>query len=135
MTYGKPITLDDAKKIVAAGQAEAAKNGWHMAIAIVDSGGNLVLLEKMDNTQLGSIEICQQKALTSVKFRRATKAFEEAVEKGGMNLKILSMSNVIPVEGGELIVKNDEIIGAIGVSGALSAQDTQVAKAGLAALT
>lgn len=135
MTYGKPITLNDAKIIVAAGQAEAAKNGWHMAIAIVDSGGNLVLLEKMDNTQLGSIEICQQKALTSVKFRRATKAFEEAVEKGGMNLKILSMSNVIPVEGGELIVKNDEIIGAIGVSGALSAQDTQVAKAGLAALT
>ncbi|AFM11947.1 GlcG/HbpS family heme-binding protein [Turneriella parva] len=134
MTYGKPITLADAKKIVAAAQAEAIKNGWHMAIAIYDSGANLVLLEKMDNTQLGSIEICQQKALTSVKFRRATKAFEEAVEKGGMNLKILSMSNVIPVEGGELIVKNDEIIGAIGVSGALSAQDTQVAKAGLAAL-
>ncbi len=134
MTYGKPITLSEAKKIVAAAQAEAEKNGWHMAIAIYDSGANLVLLEKMDNTQLGSIEICQQKALTSVKFRRATKAFEEAVEKGGMNLKILSMSNVIPVEGGELIVKNDEIIGAIGVSGALSAQDTQVAKAGLAAL-
>jgi glc operon protein GlcG len=134
MTYGKPITLAEAKKIVAAAQAEATKNGWHMAIAIYDSGANLVLLEKMDNTQLGSIEICQQKALTSVKFRRATKAFEEAVEKGGMNLKILSMSNVIPVEGGELIVKNDEIIGAIGVSGALSAQDTQVAKAGLAAL-
>jgi len=134
MTYGKPITLNEAKKIVAAAQAEAEKNGWHMAIAIYDSGANLVLLEKMDNTQLGSIEICQQKALTSVKFRRATKAFEEAVEKGGMNLKILSMSNVIPVEGGELIVKNDEIIGAIGVSGALSAQDTQVAKAGLAAL-
>lgn len=134
MTYGKPITLAEAKKIVAAAQAEATKNGWHMAIAIYDSGANLVLLEKMDNTQLGSIEICQQKALTSVKFRRATKAFEEAVEKGGMNLKILSMSNVIPVEGGELIVKNDEIIGAIGVSGALSAQDTQVAKVGLAAL-
>ena len=134
MTYGKPITLAEAKKIVAAAQAEATKNGWHMAIAIYDSGANLVLLEKMDNTQLGSIEICQQKALTSVKFRRATKAFEEAVEKGGMNLKILSMSNVIPVEGDELIVKNDEIIGAIGVSGALSVQDTQVAKAGLAAL-
>lgn len=134
MTYGKPISLSDAKKIVAAAQAEAEKNGWHMAIAIYDSGANLVLLEKMDNTQLGSIEICQQKALTSVKFRRATKAFEEAIEKGGMNLKILSMSNVIPVEGGELIVNNDEIIGAIGVSGALSAQDTQVAKAGLAAL-
>lgn len=134
MNYGKPITLSEAKKIVAAAQAEATKNGWNMAIAIFDSGANLVLLEKMDNTQLGSIEICQQKALTSVKFRRATKAFEEAVEKGGMNLKILSMSNVIPVEGGELIVKNDEIIGAIGVSGALSAQDTQVAKAGLAAL-
>ncbi|MBN8221372.1 MAG: heme-binding protein [Spirochaetes bacterium] len=134
MTYGEPIHLSDAKKIVAAAQAEAAKNGWNMAIAIVDSGANLVLLEKMDNTQLGSIEICQAKALTAIKFKRATKAFEETVEKGGVNLKILGMPNVIPVEGGEIIVKGDKIIGAIGVSGALSAQDTQVAKAGIAAL-
>ncbi len=134
MKYGEPITLAEAKKIVEAAQAEAATNGWNMAIAIFDSGANLVLLEKMDNTQLGSIEICQQKALTAVKFRRATKSFEEAIEKGGMNLKILSMSNVIPVEGGEIIVKDDKIIGSIGVSGALSAQDTQVAKAGLATL-
>lgn len=133
MTYGEPITLAGAKKIVAAAQAEAAKNSWNMAIAIVDSGGNLVLLEKMDNTQLGSIEICQQKALTSVKFKRASKAFEETVEKGGMGLKVLGMTNVIPVEGGEIIVKDGKILGAIGVSGALSAQDTQVAKAGLAA--
>jgi len=134
MTYGEPVSLAEAKKIVSAAQAEAIKNGWNMAIAIFDSGANLVLLEKMDNTQLGSIEICQLKALTAVKFRRATKAFEETVEKGGVNLKILGMPNVIPVEGGELILKGDKILGAIGVSGALSAQDTQVAKAGLAAL-
>ncbi len=134
MTYGEPIALADAKKIVAAAQAEAGKNGWNMAIAIVDSGANLVLLEKMDNTQLGSIEICQAKALTSIKFKRATKAFEETVEKGGAGLKILGMPNVIPVEGGEIIVKGDKIVGAIGVSGALSTQDTQVAKAGIAGL-
>lgn len=134
MTYGEPIALTSAKKIVTAAQAEAAKNGWTMAIAIVDSGANLVLLEKMDNTQLGSIEICQAKAMTALKFKRSSKAFEESVEKGGMGLKILGMSNVIPVEGGEVIVVDGKIIGAIGVSGALSPQDTQVAKAGIAAL-
>lgn len=135
MTYGEPIKLSDAKKIVAAAQAEAAKNGWNMAIAIVDSGANLVLLEKMDNTQLGSIDVCQQKATTSLRFKRATKAIEDVIEKGGVGLKMLGMPGVIPVEGGELIVQNDKIIGAIGVSGALSAQDTQVAKAGLTALS
>jgi len=134
MTYGEPVTLAEAKKIVAAAQAEAAKNGWNMAIAIVDSGANLVLLEKMDNTQLGSIDVCQQKAMTSLKFKRATKAIEDVIEKGGAGLKMLGMPGVMPVEGGELIVKGDKIVGAIGVSGALSAQDTQVAKAGLTAL-
>ena len=134
MTYGEPVTLAEAKKIVAAAQAEAAKNGWNMAIAIVDSGANLVLLEKMDNTQLGSIDVCQQKAMTSLKFKRATKTIEDVIEKGGAGLKMLGMPGVMPVEGGELIVKGDKIVGAIGVSGALSAQDTQVAKAGLTAL-
>jgi glc operon protein GlcG len=134
MTYGEPIKLADAKKIVAAAQAEAAKNGWNMAIAIVDSGANLVLLEKMDNTQLGSIDVCQQKAVTSLKFKRPTKAIEDIIEKGGAGLKMLGMPGVIPVEGGELILNGDKIIGAIGVSGAMSAQDTQVAKAGLTAL-
>lgn len=133
MTYGEPITLAAAKKIVAAAQAEATKNGWNMAIAIVDSGANLVLLEKMDNTQLGSIDVCQQKAATSLKFKRPTKAIEDIIEKGGVGLKMLGMPGVMPVEGGELILKDGKIIGAIGVSGALSAQDTQVAKAGIAA--
>jgi glc operon protein GlcG len=132
MTYGAPITLATAKKIVAAAQAEAAKNAWNMAIAIVDSGANLVLLEKMDNTQLGSIDVCQQKAVTALKFKRSTKLIEEVVEKGGGGLKMLGMPGVIPVEGGELILEGDKIIGAIGVSGAMSTQDTQVAKAGLA---
>lgn len=134
MNYGTPIGLAEAKKIVQAAQDKATKNGWNMAIAIVDSGGNLVLLEKMDGTQLGSIDICQAKAQTALRFKRSSKVFEELVEKGGANLKILAMPGVIPIEGGEIIVKDGAIIGAIGVSGALSAQDTQVAKAGLAAL-
>jgi uncharacterized protein GlcG (DUF336 family) len=134
MNYGTPIGLADARKIVQAAQEEAKKNSWNMAIAIIDSGGNLVLLEKMDNTQLGSIDICQAKAQTSLRFKRSSKAFEELVEKAGANLKILAMPGVTPIEGGELIVRDGAIIGAIGVSGALSTQDTQVAKAGLAAL-
>lgn len=134
MNYGTPIGLAEAKKIVQAAQEEAKKNSWNMAIAIIDSGGNLVLLEKMDNTQLGSIDICQAKAQTALRFKRSSKAFEELVEKAGANLKILAMPGVTPIEGGELIIRDGAIIGAIGISGALSTQDTQVAKAGLAVI-
>ena len=102
-----------------------------MAIAVVDTAGNLVAFEKMDNTQIGSVEIARIKAETSVRFKRSSKAFEESVAGGGMGVKVLSMPGVISVEGGELIVQDNKIIGAIGVSGALSSQDTEIAKAGL----
>jgi uncharacterized protein GlcG (DUF336 family) len=114
--------------------AEASKNNWTMAIAIVDAGGNLVLFKKMDNTQLGSIEVSKSKATTANNFKRPTKVLEDAVAGGGIGLRLLSISGIATLEGGELIIENGKIIGAIGVSGAQSAQDGQVARAGTGAL-
>src|SRR6185436_14861829 len=126
------ITLELAKKIAAKAQAEAVKNNWTVVITIVDDGGNLVYLEKMDGTQLGSIDVAQAKARTAIKFKRPSKAFEERVAAGATNLLALG---VLPAEGGLPLVVNNVHIGAIGVSGMTSAQDGQIATAGLAALT
>ncbi|MCB1147279.1 MAG: heme-binding protein, partial [Leptospiraceae bacterium] len=112
MEYGSNINLDTAKKILSAAQTEAFKRGFTMAIAVVDTAGNLVAFEKMDNTQIGSVEIARIKAETSVRFKRSSKAFEESVAGGGMGVKVLSMPGVISVEGGELIVQDNKIIGA-----------------------
>ena len=130
LTYGEPIKLDQAEKVMAAALQEAIKNNWTMAIAIVDAGGNLVLFKKMDNTQLGSIEVAKAKATTANNFKRPTKVLEDAVAGGGIGLRLLSLPGVATLEGGELILENGKIIGAIGVSGAQSTQDGQVAKAG-----
>nr|WP_246048790.1 heme-binding protein [Leptospira sarikeiensis] len=135
LTYGQNINLEQAKKVIAAAEAEAKKNQWNMAIAVVDTGGNLVLFQKMDNTQVGSIEIAKGKASTANNFKRPSRALEEAIEKGGIGLRLLSVPGVFPLEGGELILLDGKIIGAIGVSGAQSTQDGQVAKAGVAALS
>ena len=132
--YGEPIRLEQAEKIMAAAVQEAIKNNWTMAIAIVDAGGNLVLFKKTDNTQLGSIDVAIGKAKTANNFKRPTKVLEDAIANGGVGLRILSLSNTTALEGGELIIVDGKIIGAIGVSGAQSTQDDQVAKAGLAAL-
>lgn len=132
--YGAPITLAQARKVMAAAEAEATKQNWPVAIAIVDAGGHLVLFQRLENTQLGSIEVAQQKAKTSALFRRPTKAFEETLEKGGANLKALKLPQALPIEGGLPIVVDGKIIGAIGVSGVKSTEDAQVATAGLAAL-
>src|SRR4051812_50491 len=126
------VTLELAKKIAAKAQAEAAKNNWTVVIAVVDDGGNLVYLEKMDGTQLGSIDVAQAKARTAIKFKRPTKAFEERVAGGATNLLTLG---VIAAEGGLPLVVNNAFIGAVGVSGMTSAQDGQIAAAGLTALT
>jgi glc operon protein GlcG len=134
IAYGESITLETAKKITGAAQALAVANQWTMAIAIVDTGGNLVLFEKMDNTQIGSIEVAMGKARTANNFKRPTKAFEDVVANGGPGLRVLAIPGVFPIEGGEPIIVNGKIIGAIGVSGMSSAQDEEVAKAGLAAL-
>ncbi|MBL8203239.1 MAG: heme-binding protein [Blastocatellia bacterium] len=133
-SYGPAITLEQAKKVVAAAEAEARKNKWNVVITIVDSATNLVLLQRMDDTQLGSIKISQKKAHTAAALRRSTKVFEDQVAAGGMGWKILGNDEVIPIEGGLPLIVNGKIIGAIGVSGVTSQQDGIVAKAGVDAL-
>jgi len=132
--YGEPITLDMATPIMNAALKEAAAQGWTMAIAIVDCGGNLVMFERMENTQIGSIEVAIGKAKTANNFKRATKVMEDAVAGGGIGLRMLAVPGVFPLEGGEPIVVNGKIVGAIGVSGMQSTQDGQVVKAALAAV-
>ncbi|EMI68323.1 heme-binding protein [Leptospira noguchii] len=129
--YGSPIRLEVAKQIVFKAQSEAKKNGWKMVISVVDSGGNLVLLEKMDGAQFASIDISQGKAKCANNFRRSTKTMEETVAAGGIGLRILTLPGVYPLEGGELILIDGKIAGAIGVSGGTSVQDGQVARSGL----
>ena len=128
--YGSPITLEQAKKAMAAAEAEAKKNNWSMAIAILDSGGLLVMLQRLDNTQWGSIEVAKDKAYSAVAFRRPTKAFADAVAQGGAGLRLLNLTGVSVIEGGIPIVVDGKVIGSIGVSGGSAPQDAQVAQAG-----
>jgi glc operon protein GlcG len=128
--YGVPISLDQAKKVMAGAEAEAKKNNWNMVIAVLDSGGHLVMLERMDGTQLGSIDAAKDKAYSAVLYRRPTKVFQDLVGQGGPNLRLLRLAGASPLEGGIPIVVDGKIVGAIGVSGAASEQDAQVAKAG-----
>lgn len=132
--YGTPVTLEQARKIIAAAEAEAAKNKWPVAIAVVDGSGHLVAFAKMDNTQIGSIEIALEKAKCAALFRRPTKVFEDAVAKGGENLRALKAPGILPIEGGLPIVHEGKVIGAVGVSGVKSTEDAQAAKAGTDAL-
>jgi uncharacterized protein GlcG (DUF336 family) len=132
--YGSNITLADAKKVAAAAEAHAVSKNWAVVVAIVDTGGNLVYLQKQDGTQIGSLEVAQLKARTANNFKRPTKALQDGLAQGGENLRILTLSSAIAVEGGELIVSNGKIIGAIGVSGLKAFEDTEVAKAGTAVI-
>jgi glc operon protein GlcG len=127
--YGAPITLAAAKQAMAAAEAEATKNGWGVAVAIVDSGANLVMLHRLDNAQLSSVRIAEAKAKTAAEFRRPTKVFEDAVAGGGIGLRVLTFGASV-AEGGVPIVSGGAIVGAIGVSGVQSHQDAQVAQAG-----
>lgn len=128
--YGAPISLENAKKAAAPALAEAEKNHWSMAVAVVDPSGNLVYYEKMDNTQLGSASVAIDKARSAALFKRPTKALQDALAAGGDGLRILRVQGATPVEGGIPLVMDGKIVGAIGVSGATSAQDAQCAKAG-----
>ena len=132
--YGTSITLEQARMVSAAAQAEAARNGWYMVVAIMDAGAHLVLLERMDNAQFGSVQVAQDKASSAVAFRRPTKAFHDMVAAGGEGVRMLVMSGAMPIDGGLPIIVNGAVIGGIGLSGGTSAQDGQVAQAGLAAL-
>ena len=134
VSYGAPVSLSQAEKMMTAAILEATNNGWTMAIAIVDTGGNLVSFRRMDNTQIGSVDVAIGKATTANNFKRPTKVFEDLVANGGVGLRILSLPGAVPLEGGEPILFQGKIIGGIGVSGMQSGQDAQVAHAGLNAL-
>ena len=131
--YGMPISLEQAKKVMAGAEAEAKKNNWPVAIVILDSGGQMVMMQRLDNTQWGSVEIAKEKARTAVALRRPTKALQDAIAQGGVNLRLLA-TGFSPLEGGVPIVVDGKIIGSVGVSGVTSQQDAQVAQAGIDAL-
>jgi glc operon protein GlcG len=128
--YGLGISFDASKKALAAAEAEAKKNNWPVAIAIVDSASKLVAFSRLDNTQLGSVDIAIGKAVTANNLRRPTKALQDGIAQGGANLRLLGVPGLMPLEGGVPIVVDGKIIGAIGVSGVTSAQDAEVAIAG-----
>jgi uncharacterized protein GlcG (DUF336 family) len=123
----KYITLEDAKKAMAAAEAEARKNNWNVAIAILDAGGNLILFQKLDDTQLGSVNIAIGKGKTAVNFKRPTKALEDMIA-GGRQV-FLAVEGITPLQGGLPVMVDGKLIGAVGVSGVMSSQDEQVAQA------
>lgn len=128
----KYITLEAAKKMMAAAEVEARKNNWNVAIAIVDAGTNLIMFQKLDETQPGSIAIAIGKARTAANFKRPTKALEEIIS-GGRSV-FLAVEGITPLQGGVPVVFEGKVIGAVGVSGVLSTQDEQVAQAAVSSL-
>jgi uncharacterized protein GlcG (DUF336 family) len=131
LPYGLSISLENAKKVADAALAEAKKNNRTMAVSVVDTSGNLVYYAKMDNTQLASANVSYNKARSAALFKRPTKSFQDMLAAGGNGLKVFGLENAVPVDGGFPIVTEGKIIGAIGVSGGLSEQDSQCAEAGL----
>jgi len=129
--YGAPLTLAQAKVVAAAAEAEARKAGWTMVITIVEPNGAEVLTLKMDGAQYGSIDVAERKARTAAQFRRPSKDFQDAVKSGNLNSVF---TGALAIEGGELIVIDGKVAGAIGASGGSGVQDGQVARAGAAAV-
>jgi uncharacterized protein GlcG (DUF336 family) len=123
----KYITLDDAKKALAAAEAEAKKNNWNVAIAILDAGGHLIAFQRMDDTQIGSVNIAIGKARTAVNFKRPTKAMEDIVAGG--RIAFVAVEGITPVQGGLPVTVDGKVIGSVGVSGVQSSQDEQIAQA------
>ena len=129
--YGQPgVTLEQATKAVEAAMAEAKKNGWFLAIAVVSNSGQLVNFSKMDQTQFGSIKIAIHKAEAAARFRRPTKAFEDRIAQGGAGIAVMTLDGIIASEGGIPLMRDGKIIGAIGCSGATGQQDGVACKAG-----
>ena len=124
----KALTLAVAKRIAAAAEEVANKNNWNMFVAVVDDGGNLMYLERMDDSQLASLDVSIAKARCALLFKRPTKVMEDAVA-GGRTV-VMTLPNAVPVEGGLPLMAYGKIVGAIGISGATSPQDGIVAKAG-----
>jgi glc operon protein GlcG len=132
--YGPSIVAEQAKTIAAAAVAEAKKNQWTMAIAIVDTAGDLVYFERMDHTQVGSVDVAIAKARAAARFKRPTKAFQDALAAGGEGWRILSLDGAVAVEGGLPLMSGGRIVGAVGASGGTSQQDGVTAAAGAATL-
>ena len=132
--YGPPITVELAKKAAAGAIAEARKNGWFMAVAVVDPAGTLVYFEKMDNVQNASPTIAVEKATSAAIYKRSTKVFLDALAAGGQGWRTLALTGAVPVEGGLPLVVDGKIVGAIGLSGGAGDQDNKCAEAGVAAL-
>ncbi len=128
--YGPAITLDQAKRAMAAAELKAAENSWQVAITILDSGGNLVMFHKVDNAPLFAITVSQGKARTALDFKLPSKALDYAITAGGAGMRLLALNDTTPLEGGVPVMVDGKIVGAIGVAGALSPQDAEVAKAG-----
>ena len=132
--YGPNITLEQAKRAAAAAAADASKRGWPMAVAVVDTAGQLVYFQRADNTQSGSIMVAQDKAVSAAIYRRPTRAVQDAIAAGGAGIRFMTLRNMTAVEGGIPLSVDGKIVGAIGVSGVLSSQDAQTARAGVDAL-
>lgn len=132
MRQKQALTLDDARRVAAAAHAHAAAKQWNVVIAIVDDGGHLVLLERRDDTQMGSVQVAIEKAKTAIAFRRPSQAIEGAIA-GGRTV-MLKLPGATPIEGGVPLVFQGDFVGAIGVSGVTSQQDGEIAQAGAAAL-
>lgn len=127
--YGTPVTIDQAKKIAAGVVAECAANKWNVAVAVVDTGGHLVYFERIDNTQTASMDIAIMKARAAATYRRPTRAFVDAIAKGGP--AIMTLPGVVASPGGVPIMVGGKVTGGVGVSGVTGDQDEQCAKAGL----
>ena len=128
----RTLTLDATRQISSAAEKFAHKKGWNVVIAVVDDGGHLIHLARMDGTQIGSIDVAQAKARTALAFKRPTKVWSEALKSG--RTQILGLPGATPIEGGLPLVVKGEFLGAIGVSGVTSEQDGEIAQAGVAAL-
>ncbi|MDH4234388.1 MAG: heme-binding protein [Gallionella sp.] len=129
----KPVlTLEDAKRVAAAAEAEALRNDWRVVIAVVDDGGHLLYLQRSHDTQFGSVETARLKAHAAAAFQRPTKTSEDAVLGG--RLIHLALPGVIPAEGGVPLEIDGVIVGGLGISGVRSPQDGQIAAAGASAL-
>lgn len=126
--YGATVNANTAQKAMAEALAEAARNGWPMAVAIVDPAGQLVHFQKMDQTQSGSIQVAIDKARSAALFRRPSKVFGDMLAAG--NTYVLALTGAVPVEGGVPLLLDGKVVGAIGVSGGTGAQDGVVARAG-----
>jgi glc operon protein GlcG len=129
LSVKKALNLEIARQIAAASENEAASHQWHAFVVIVDDGGNVMYLERMDEAQLGSFDVAIAKARSALLFKRPTRMFEDAVHNGYM--PVLKVPNAMPVEGGIPLTFDGKIIGAIGVSGGTPQQDGQMAQAGV----